>query len=92
MARRRPRVSGAHFEPRRASPTPGATSSQAATGLSSYDARMLAERISSTQERFRVGAIRLLASGSCGVVVIDSHTGQEHVIDEARRWQTLQAS
>ena len=53
---------------------------------------MLAERISDTQQRFRVSAIRLLASGSCGVIVIDSHTGQEHVIDEADRWQYLQAS
>jgi len=46
---------------------------------------MLAERISGTQERFRVSAIRLLASGSCGVIVIDSRTGQEHVIDEVDR-------
>jgi len=91
MARRRPRTTGAHFEQRRSSKPPSTSPSQSTASLSSYDARLLAERISSTQERFRVSAIRLLASGSCGVIVIDSRTGQEHVIDEVDRWQYLQA-
>jgi len=61
LARRRPRTPGAHFEQRRSSQPPSTTPSQSATSLTSYDARVLAERISGTQERFRVSAIRLLA-------------------------------
>ena len=92
MARRRTRTTGAHFEQRRSSQPPGARPFRSDIGLTSYDARMLAERISDTQQRFRVSAIRLLASGSCGVIVVDSQTGQEHVIDEVDRWRCLQAS
>jgi hypothetical protein len=91
MARRRPRTSGASFQQRRSS-QPAPAGAPSVTGLTSRDARLLAERISDSQGRYRVGAIRLLASGSCGVIVIDSHTGQEHVIDEADRWQKLLAS
>jgi len=92
MARRRPRATGAQFQPRRSAQAPSAAPTQTATGMTSYDARVLAERISGTQQRFRVSAIRLLASGSCGVIVIDSNTGEEHIIDEADRWRHLQAS
>ena len=90
MARRRPRTNGAHFQQRRSSQATAATA-PSATGLSSRDARLLAERIADTQQRFRVSAIRLLPSGSCGVIVLDSTTGSEHVLEAPAQWQRLQA-
>ena len=92
MARRRPRTTGAAFQQRRSSQPPTSSASAPRTGLTSRDARLLAEQISDSQHRFRVSAVRLLASGSCGVIVIDSQTGQEHVIDDADRWQHLRAN
>jgi hypothetical protein len=91
MARRRPRTTGAHFEQRRSAQPATARPTDVRAGLSSRDARLLAERISDSQHRFRVSAIRLLASGSCGVILVDSQTGQEHLVEESDEWHRLHA-
>ena len=90
MARRRPRTAGAHFEQRRVRQAPS-VGPAVTTGLSSRDARELAERISDSQQRYRVGGIRLLASGGCGVIVIDGVTGGEHLAEDREHWQRLRA-
>jgi hypothetical protein len=93
VARRRPQTRGNHYEKRRSgqagAPAP-ATSTGA--GLSSVDARRLAERIAASQQRYRIVALRLLQSRACGVVVIDTHTGVEHVLEQADQWNQLRAS
>jgi len=90
MARRRPRTNGAHFQQRRSS-QPAAAGAPSPSGLSSHDARVLAERVAEDQHRYRVCAIRLLPSGSCGVIVLDSTTGREHLLEEPAQWQRLRA-
>ena len=89
MARRRPRATGAHFEQR---PVRSSSAVRPTTaGLSSRDARELAERIAEGQQRYRVGSIKLLPSGACGVVVIDGTTGIEHLVEDGEHWQRLRA-
>lgn len=59
--------------------------------LTSAEARSLATRIDSTQQRYRTTAIRLIAGRACGLVVVDSRTGTEHVLTSAHDWRRLQA-
>jgi hypothetical protein len=61
-------------------------------GLNSVDARHLAQRIAASQQRYRVVALRLLQARTCGVVVIDTRTGREHVLEQADHWNRLLAS
>jgi hypothetical protein len=60
--------------------------------MSSVDARRLAERIAASQHRYRIVALRLLQSRACGVVVVDSQTGREIVLEQAEQWNQLLAS
>jgi hypothetical protein len=60
-------------------------------GLSSADARRLGDRIDSTQERYRVTAIRLIAGRVCELVLVDSRTGGSHMVANAGDWDRLRA-
>ena len=91
MARRRPRTAGNHYEKRPSrSQTPPAPAPPGA-GLTGPDARLLADRIATTQQRYRIVAIRLLQARTCGVVVVDSQTGREYVLQESDHWNRLLA-
>jgi hypothetical protein len=63
-----------------------------ADGLSSADARALGSRIDASQQRYRVSAIRLLADRACGLVLVDSLTGSDHIITSRADWHRLQAA
>ena len=91
MARPHRSVQGNVYEKRRVAtsmPAPPATSSDA---LTSSDARQLAARIASTQQRYRVNAIRLITGRACGLVVVDSVTGVEQTLTGAADWHRLGA-
>jgi hypothetical protein len=92
VARRRPQTRGNHYE----SGGPGSLSSSVAVpvdgGLNSVDARHLAQGITASEQRYRVVALRLLQARTCGVVVIDSRTGREYVLEQADDWGRLLAS
>ena len=92
MARRRPQTRGNHYEKRRSGPPRSSVAVPVDGGLNSVDARHLAQRIAASQQRYRVVALRLLQARTCGVVVIDSRTGREHVLEQADHWTRLLAS
>jgi hypothetical protein len=82
-----------HYEKRPAGQAgPPAPAAPTGNGLSSADARRLAERIAASQQRYRIVALRLLQSRACGVVVIDSQSGREYVLEHAEHWNRLLAS
>jgi hypothetical protein len=59
--------------------------------MSSSDARELGSSIDGSQQRYRVSAIRLLADRACGLVLVDSVTGSEHIVASRADWQRLEA-
>jgi hypothetical protein len=61
-------------------------------GLSSSQARDLASRIDASQNRYRVSGIRLLAGRACGVVLVDSVTGSDHIVASGADWHRLEAA
>ena len=64
-------------------PTPGDI-------LTSADARHLGARIDSAQERYRTTGIRLITGRACGVVLLDSRTGDERILTSLDDWHRLQ--
>ena len=92
MARRRQQTRGNHYEKRRTSQSPSPVAAPNGGGLNSVDARSLAQRITASQQRYRVVALRLLQARACGVVVVDTRTGREHVLEQPEQWNRLLAS
>jgi hypothetical protein len=90
MARPHRPVRGSVYEKRRVSGSP-APPAAPLDGLSSADARRLGDRIDSTQERYRVTAIRLIAGRVCELVLVDSRTGGSHMVANAGDWDRLRA-
>jgi hypothetical protein len=91
MARPHRPVQGNRYEKRRVSGTVAPPVAPGA-GLSSSEARQLGNRIESSQHRYRVSAIRLLADRACGLVVVDSVTGADHIIASGADWHRLEAT
>jgi hypothetical protein len=92
MARPHRPARGGTYEKRRVSGSPTPAPSAPVDGLSSSDARRLGERIDSTQDRYRVSAIRLIAGRACGLVLVDSVTGENQMVATADDWYRLQAA
>jgi hypothetical protein len=90
MARPHRPVRGSVYEKRRVSGS-AAPPAPPAAGLSSAEARRLGARIDSTQDRYRVTAIRLIEGRSCGLLLADSLTGGAHMVATADEWHRLQA-
>jgi|1186.fasta_scaffold171585_3 hypothetical protein len=91
MARPHRPVQGSRYEKRRVAGTV-APPLQKGDGLSSSEARELGSRIDASQQRYRVSAIRLLADRACGLVLVDSVTGSDHVIASSADWHRLEAA
>jgi hypothetical protein len=90
MARQRRRTPGASYDKR---PVPGSALPPPPTAdrLTSREARALALRIDAGQGHYRTSAIRLLADRACGVVVMDTQTGTEHIVRTVQEWHRLAA-
>jgi hypothetical protein len=88
MARPHRPVRGSVYEKRRVSAVAPPPPSE---GLSSTDARRLAEQIASTQSRYRVAAIRLITGRACGLTLVDSLTGADVTVATADDWARLAA-
>lgn len=91
MARPNRPAQGNRYEKRRVSGTV-APPLPKGEGLSSSDARELGSTIDATQGRYRVAAIRLLADRACGLVLVDSVTGSDHIIASPADWHRLEAA
>jgi hypothetical protein len=91
MARPHRPVHGNRYEKRRVSGTVAPPERQG-EGLSSSDARELGSRIDASQTRYRVSAIRLVAGRACGLVLIDSVTGADHIVASSAEWHRLEAA
>ena len=91
MARPHRPVQGNVYDKRRVFPTPSVPPAEPSDALTSADARRLAVRIGSTQERYRATAIRLISGRLCGLVVVDSRTGAERTLTSVRDWLGIQA-
>jgi hypothetical protein len=91
MARPHRPVHGNRYEKRRVSGTV-APPQQRGEGLSSSDARELGSQIDASQTRYRVSAIRLVADRACGLVLVDSVTGADHVVASRAEWYRLEAA
>ena len=94
MVRRRGTDGGhrAPFQGRRIREATGAAFGDAAfthAGPLQQRCRRLAEQIGSSQERFRVTAIRLIADGACGVVVVDRMTDSNQTVTSVDDWYRL---
>jgi hypothetical protein len=90
MARPHRPVHGNRYEKRRVAGTVAPPLEQG-DGLSSSDARELGSRIDASQQRYRVSAIRLLADRACGLVLVDSVTGADHIVASRADWHRLEA-
>ena len=90
MARSRRPVSGNVYDKRRVSGSP-VPPAPPAGGFSSKDAHDLGVRIDSTQERYRVTSIRLIRDRVCGLMLVDSLTGGDHMVASVDDWNRLQA-
>lgn len=90
MARPHRPVQGNVYEKRRVANTTPPPLPQG-DGMMSSEARRLGARIASTQERYRVLAIRLITGRTCGLVVVDSETGVEQTLMGGEDWRRLQA-
>jgi len=88
MARPRRASRGSVYQKRRL-PSPVMPQSPV-DGLSSSDARRLAEQIDASQERFRVTAIRLIADRACGVVLVDRLADGDQMVTSLDEWNRLQ--
>jgi hypothetical protein len=88
MARPHRPVRGSVYEKRRVSAVAPPPPSD---GLSSTDARRLGERIASTQSRYRVSAIRLIAGSACGLTLVDTVTGADLTVATPDDWARLEA-
>jgi hypothetical protein len=91
MARPHRPVRGSVYEKRRVSAI-SAPPSPPQDGMTSADARRLGAQIDSTQERYRVTAIRLIAGRACGLLLVDSHTGDSQMVATVDEWHRLQAA
>jgi hypothetical protein len=91
MARPHRPARGSGYDKRPVSGTVAPPAKQA-DGLSSSEARQLGIRIDSSQQRYRVSAIRLLAGRACGLVLLDSVTGSDLIIASPADWHRLEAA
>jgi hypothetical protein len=93
MARKRRRVTGNAYQKRpvAGSPSTPHPGTDPPDQLTSGEAHKLADRIRAAQDRYRIGAIRLLGDGGCAVVVLDQQNGREHILETAQAWDRLAA-
>jgi hypothetical protein len=90
MARPHRPVQGNVYDKRRSART-AAPPAPPTDAMTSSDARRLGERITATQGRYHVMAIRLITGRACSLVVVDSQTGTEQTLTGESDWARLQA-
>jgi hypothetical protein len=88
MARPHRPVRGSVYDKRRTA-APAAPLAAPSDALSSADARRLGGQIESSQDRYKVSAIRLIAGRACALVLVDTQTGAEQVLTSAHDWNRI---